>query len=174
MARSRRGLTHFRRVLDVTRNEVPELSASIQIAAPVEEVWQLVSDVTRMPEWSPQVQSVRLRTGFDEVSLGAEFTNRNSLGGGLDWTTHATITAYDAPREVAFRVEENWVTWRFALSPTDDGTLLVQRREAPDGISDLSQQLTDGFMGGTEQFSDTMRAGMAETLERIKSAAESH
>jgi uncharacterized protein YndB with AHSA1/START domain len=156
----------------VTRNEVPELSASIEISAPVEEVWQLVSDVTRMPEWSPQVTSVRLRTGFDEVALGAEFTNRNSLGGGLDWTTHATITAYDAPREVAFRVEENWVTWRFLLEPSSAGTVLHQRREAPDGISDLSQQLTDGFMGGTEQFTETLRTGMSETLERIKAAAE--
>jgi uncharacterized protein YndB with AHSA1/START domain len=159
-------------VLDVTRNDVPELSAAIEIAAPVDDVWRLVSDVTRMPEWSPQVTSVRLRTGFDEVALGAEFTNRNTLGNGLDWTTHATITAYDAPREVAFRIEENWVTWRFVLEASEAGTRLSQVREAPDGISDLSQQLTDGFMGGTEKFSVTMRAGMAETLERIKAAAE--
>lgn len=156
----------------MTRNHVPELSASIEITAPVEAVWELVGDVTRMPEWSPQVLSVRLRTGFDEVALGAEFTNRNSLGDGLDWTTHATITAFDAPREVAFRVEENWVTWRFVLSPTATGTLLRQEREAPDGISDLSQQLTDGFMGGTKKFTETLRTGMAETLERIKAAAE--
>ncbi|MDO7868909.1 SRPBCC family protein [Nocardioides jiangxiensis] len=156
----------------MTRNDVPELSAAIEIAAPVDDVWRLVSDVIRMPEWSPQVTSVRLRSGFDEVALGAEFTNRNTLGNGLDWTTHATITAYDAPREVAFRIEENWVTWRFVLEPSEVGTLLHQQREAPDGISDLSQQLTDGFMGGTEQFSETMRAGMAETLERIKAAAE--
>lgn len=156
----------------MTRNEVPELSASVEIDAPVEEVWRLVSDVTRMPEWSPQVESVRLRSGFEEVTLGTEFTNRNTLGDGLDWTTHATITAYDAPREIAFRVEENWVTWRFVLAPTAGGTLLSQRREAPDGISDLSQQLTDGFMGGIERFSETMRSGMAETLTRIKLAAE--
>jgi uncharacterized protein YndB with AHSA1/START domain len=156
----------------VNRNDVPDLQATIEIDAPVEEVWALFSDVTRMTEWSPQVESVRLRSGFDEMALGTEFTNRNTLGGGLDWTTHATITAYDAPRELAFRVEENWVTWRFVLAPTATGTLLRQEREAPEGISDLSQQLTDGFMGGTETFTATMRAGMAETLERIKAAAE--
>lgn len=156
----------------MTRNEVPELSASVEIDAPVEEVWHLVSDVRRMPEWSPHVQSVRLRTGFDDVALGTEFTNRNTLGEGLDWTTHATVTAYDAPREVAFRVEENWVTWRFVLAATPGGTLLTQHRQAPDGISDLSQQWADTYLGGTEKFSETLRVGMAETLDRIKMAAE--
>lgn len=156
----------------MTRHDVPELEATIEIGVPPAVVWGLLSDVTRMPEWSPQVTSTRLRAGFDEVAVGTEFTNRNILGE-LEWTTHATVVAFEPPTRLAFRVEENWVTWSFDLEPTATGTRLVQRRVAPDGISDLSHDLTEGFMGGMDSFTEALRAGMAETLAALKAAAES-
>lgn len=148
----------------------PLLEDSVDIAAPPAAVWPLVSDLTRMPEWSPQVRSTRLRSGFDEVGLGAQFTNQNAQGE-LVWVTHAEVVGYDA-EEIAFRIEENYVVWAFSLESTADGTRLTQRRETPDGISDLSFELTDGFMGGQEKFTETLRAGMRQTLVRIKAAAE--
>jgi len=149
----------------------PTLEDSVHIDAPVETVWTLVSDVCRMSEWSPQVDSTRLRAGFDSVVLGAQFTNRNSIGE-LVWTTHAEVVRFEPGREIAFRVEENWVIWSFTVTPDGAGTLLTQRRDAPDGVSDLSLELTNGFMGGVEVFTESMRAGMRETLERIKEQAE--
>jgi uncharacterized protein YndB with AHSA1/START domain len=149
----------------------PTLVDSVHIAAPAERVWALVSDVRRMPDWSPQVDSTRLRAGFDEVGLGTEFTNRNSLGD-LVWTTHATIVRFEQGREIAFRVEENWMVWSFAVAPDGDGALLTQQREAPEGVSDLSLDLTNGFMGGVDAFTASMRAGMRQTLELIKAEAE--
>lgn len=149
----------------------PALEDSVHIDAPVEAVWTLVSDVRRMPEWSPQVDSTRLRNGFDTVALGAQFTNRNSFGE-LVWTTHAEVVRFEPEREIAFRVEENWIIWSFVLAPDGDGTVLTQRRDAPDGVSDLSLELTNGFMGGVEVFTESMRAGMRETLTKIKDQAE--
>lgn len=149
----------------------PTLEDSVHIDAPVGSVWTLVSDVRRMPEWSPQVDSTRLRDGFDSVALGAQFTNRNSAGD-LVWTTHAEVVRFEPEREIAFRVEENWVIWSFIVTPDGSGTLLTQKRAAPDGVSDLSLELTNGFMGGVEVFTASMRAGMRETLDRIKAQAE--
>ena len=149
----------------------PTLENSIHIDAPVESVWTLVSDVCRMPEWSPQVSSTRLRAGFDAVTLGAQFTNRNHEGD-LEWTTHAEVVRFDPGREIAFRVEENWAIWSFTVAADADGTLLTQRRDAPDGVSDLSLELTNGFMGGVEVFTESMREGMRETLAKIKAEAE--
>lgn len=150
----------------------PNLMDSVQIDAPAERVWALVSDVCRMPDWSPQVDSTRLRSGFDSVALGTQFTNRNSAGE-LVWTTHAEIVHFEPGREIAFRVEENWLVWSFTVTPDGPGALLTQTREAPDGVSDLSLELTNGFMGGVEEFTASMRAGMRLTLERIKAEAES-
>ena len=149
----------------------PNLVDSVHIAAPAERVWAMVSDVRRMPEWSPQVDSTRLRNGFDSVGLGSQFTNRNS-DGDLVWTTHAEIVRFEPEREIAFRVEENWVIWSFTVVPEGAGALLTQRRDAPDGVSDLSLELTNGFMGGVDAFTASMRAGMRLTLERIRAEAE--
>lgn len=157
--------------MESTNNLRPLIEQHVEIAAPVAEVWALVGDVTRMPDWSPQVTSSRLRSGFETIALGAQFTNRN-LHGELEWTTHAEVVRFDPEREIAFRVEENWAVWSFSLAPSGEGTTLTQRRELPDGISDLSRELTDGFMGGQDAFSESLLAGMRETLERIKAAAE--
>lgn len=150
---------------------IPQLECSIAIAAPTRRVWALVSDVRRMPEWSPTVSSTRLRGGDGCVKLGTEFTNLNTLGE-LEWKTHATIVRFEPECELAFRVAENWVVWALHLKPVSSGTLLTQRRETPDGISEESLRLTDAFMGGQEVFTASLRSGMVETLRRIKSAAE--
>lgn len=149
----------------------PVLEDSIEIAATPGRVWELVRDVRRLPEWSPQVESTRLRAGFDEVALGAEFTSLNRQGE-LTWTTHGAIVRYAREQEIAFRIAENWVIWSFRLDASGPGTRLTQRREAPEGISDLSRELTDGFLGGQEAFTRSMRSGMRQTLEGLKAAAE--
>lgn len=149
----------------------PLLEQEIEIAAPPARVWDLVSDVTRMAEWSPQVTSTRLRQGFDEVGPGAQFTNRNQHGE-LEWTTHAEVVRFEPERELAFRVAENYVVWSFSLVPADSGTRLVQRRETPNGISEVSLEWTEQFLGGQENFTASQLAGMQQTLEGIKAAAE--
>jgi uncharacterized protein YndB with AHSA1/START domain len=152
-------------------DDIPQLESSVAIAAPLERVWALVSDVRRMPEWSPTVSSTRLRSGYERVELGAEFTNLNTEGE-LEWKTRGTIIRFDPERQLAFRIAENWVVWAFDLEACSGGTLLTERRETPDGISEESLQLTDSYMGGQELFTASLRAGMAETLQRIKAAAE--
>ncbi|HWU32964.1 MAG TPA: SRPBCC family protein, partial [Marmoricola sp.] len=114
-----------------------ELQDQIDITASPAQVWALVHDVTRMPDWSPQVTSVRLRSGFDTIGLGTQFTNRNHQGD-LEWTTHGEIVRFRVDEEIAFRIEENWVIWSFSLAPGEGGTRLTQRRQAPEGISPLS------------------------------------
>ncbi len=56
-------------------------------------------------------------------------------------------------QKIAFRIRENWTIWSFPLSPTGDGgTRIVQRREAPKGISDVSVRLTKAVLGGVDDF----------------------
>ncbi|MDN5857528.1 MAG: SRPBCC family protein, partial [Pseudonocardia sp.] len=133
-------------------------------------VWELVSDVLRMSEWSPQVVSSRLRKGYGAVALGAQFTNRN-VNGEHEWITHGEIVRFVPEREIAFRIAENHVVWSFSLEPTAGGTVLTQRREAPDGISELARDYAERFLGGGAAFTETLRAGMRETVDRIRVAA---
>lgn len=149
------------------------LEDTITIDAAPARVWELVADVRRMSEWSPQVDSVRLREGFDHVGLGAEFTNLNHEGD-LTWKTHGEVIRFEPEHAVAFRIAENWVVWSFEMTPVaNGGTQLTQRRDTPDGISEYSLESTDKHLGGQEAFTAILRAGMRQTLERIKAAAES-
>lgn len=138
------------------------------VASPAQ-VWSLIHDPRRMSEWSPTVASTRLKESTP--ALGVRFTNRNQ-DGDLEWITHGEIVRFDEERALAFRIAENWAIWSFALEPDPAGTRLIQRRETPDGISDLSRELTDGFMGGQETFTAALLNGMEQTLQRIRGAAE--
>lgn len=146
------------------------LEDSIEIAAPPAKVWALVSDIPAMARWSPQVVRSKVKGGA--VREGARFTNlnRDKL---LFWPTNGKVVRFVPEQEIAFRIKENKTIWSFRLEPTETGgTRVVQRREAPDGISEISTRLTNVALGGQEKFARKLREGMRQTLERIKAEAE--
>jgi uncharacterized protein YndB with AHSA1/START domain len=147
------------------------LEVEVEVGAPPAVVWELVRDPRRMAEWSPQVRTSELLDGAEEVALGTRFRNVNVEGEDLEWTTHGEVVRLEPERVVAFRIEENWAVWSLTLEPSPGGTRLVERREAPDGLSELALDLTDAFMGGQRVFTERLREGMRETLERIRAAA---
>ncbi|WP_193604980.1 SRPBCC family protein [Nocardioides dongkuii] len=148
---------------------VTDLEASIEVAAPPAAVWSLVSDPARAREWSPQVLRTVVRR---PVGVGTRFLNLNHRGP-LVWPTTAKVVAYEPHVRFAFRVSENRTIWSFTLEPTaDGGTRLTNRREAPDGISGVSLALTRVALGGVDTFTEELRAGMQETLRRIKAELE--
>jgi uncharacterized protein YndB with AHSA1/START domain len=150
---------------------VPTLEESIEIAASPAEVWALVSDPRRLKEWSPQVDSTRLADGHDDITVGTRLTNRN-VQGELAWITHAEVVRLQPGREIAFRIEENWSVWSFLVEPTAAGVRLTQRREAPEGLSPSSVQAQETWLGGQAAFTETLRAGMSETLHGIRAVVE--
>ena len=147
------------------------LEDSIEIAAPPAKVWALVSDLPRMARWSPQVVKSVVKGG--EVREGATFFNLNKQGL-KRWPTNGKVVRFVPEKEIAFRIRENGTTWSFTLEPTaTGGTRLTERRDASNGISQVSFQLTRFVLGGQEKFTAELRAGIRQTLERIKAEAES-
>jgi uncharacterized protein YndB with AHSA1/START domain len=149
--------------------DVAPIEATIDIAAPPAKVWALVSDLRNMARWSPQTAKSFLR---GENGLGARFLNINRKGL-LVWPTQTKVVRYEEGTEIAWRVKENFTIWSLRLEPTaDGGTRVVQTREAPDGISDVSVNLTKVAFGGVPKFTRTLQADMARTLAQIKAEAE--
>ena len=151
------------------------LEDSIEIDAPPAAVWALVTDVPRMAQWSPQVVRTKVKGG--EVRLGATFSNLNRQGF-KRWPTSGKVVRFTPPTdsstgEFAFQIKENRSIWAFELEPTaTGGTRLTERRETPEGISGLSLGLTKLALGGQERFTAELRAGIRQTLERIKAELE--
>lgn len=146
------------------------LEETIEVDAAPAKVWSLVADLPRMASWSPQVVKTFVRGG--PVQLGTRTVNINRRGL-LVWPTQAKVVRFEPHREIALRIKDNFTIWSFLLEPTEaGGTRIVQRREAPDGISSISLKLTDAVFGGQEGFAAELREGMRQTLGRIKAAAE--
>jgi uncharacterized protein YndB with AHSA1/START domain len=150
--------------------DVPTLEASIEIDATPEQVWALVSDLRNMPRWSPQCAKTFVRGG-GPVEHGSRMVNINRRGL-LVWPTQAKVVRFEEGREVAFRVKDNMTVWSYTLEPLGTGTRLVERREAPQGISDISVRLTKAVLGGVDNFTRELVAGMNSTLHKIKAEAE--
>ena len=150
--------------------DVEPLEATIEIDAPPKAVWSLVSDLRNMSRWSPQCAKTFLR---GETAVGTKAVNINRRGL-LVWPTQSKIVRLEPEQEIAFRVKENYTIWSYSLEPLADGrTRLTSRREAPQGISDVSVRLTRVALGGVSTFTAELQEGMQQTLQRIKADAES-
>jgi len=146
--------------------------ATIEIAAPPEVVWALVSDIPRMGEWSPVCHRCEWLGDADHAEVGARFVGHNKANGAR-WSRECTITAAEPGRELAFstyfRGAES-TRWRYAFEPIPTGTLVVEAYEVisvPRWVKAVrrlpgvpSKSLRDG------------QGSMGTTLQRLKAAAE--
>ena len=146
----------------------PVLQTQIDINAPVSRVWSLVSDLSKMPQWSPQC---RLMKPIGQVKQGARTVNFNRRGY-MVWPTTSRITELVPEKKLAFRVNENGTEWCYELEPTEAGTRLVETRHAEKGVKAVSNALVNSLMGGVPNFEQELIDGMNLSLSRIKAAAE--
>ncbi len=146
------------------------LSTSVEIDAPADHVWSIVSDLGRMGEWSPQCRKVIVRG--DDIRLGTRMININRAGWKV-WPTRSKVISYEPGREIAFRVKDNRSIWRYQLQELPDGaTRVTETRDVSDDTTSISKVLVDRFLGGEANFETDLMTGMKQTLARIKAEAE--
>jgi uncharacterized protein YndB with AHSA1/START domain len=149
-----------------------QVSVTREIAAPVEQVWAMVSDVTRMGEWSPENVGATWLRGATAPHPGAKFrgTNRN---GTKKWDTLATIIDMQPCRLLAFRVTAagfKVAEWRYAFESTSTGCRITETWIDERGR--IAKALGKPVSGVGDRAAHN-QAGMVQTLERLKAAAES-
>jgi uncharacterized protein YndB with AHSA1/START domain len=141
---------------------------SIEISAPPEAVYDLVSDVTRMGEWSPEC--VRCEWKGEPGQVGTRFRGHNKRGPAR-WSTTAEVLVADRPRTFGFATmlgDKVGTKWTYRIEGSGNGTTLSESFEAVSTprlialveklfIRDRQQQLEDGI---------------TRTLEAIKAVAE--
>ena len=147
---------------------------STVVAASPEKVYALVADVTRMPEFSPEVTSVRWLDGATGPVAGARFEAVNTAASGKSWKNRPVVTVADPGREFAFTRTETaagTIAWRYRFEPVDGGTRIVESYEVERPVSRLGWLVIEKvFRGGDRR--EALRAGMRTTLERLRVAAE--
>jgi uncharacterized protein YndB with AHSA1/START domain len=147
----------------------PLLQAQIDIDAPVAKVWALVSDLSRMPQWSPQC---RLMKALGQLRQGTRTINLNRRNK-MYWPTTCVVTEVIPEKKMAFQVNQNGTIWSYELEPTDTGTRLVESRHAENGVKAFANLSVNTMFGGVPNFERELVDGMNASLSRIKAAAES-
>lgn len=144
---------------------------SIDIDAPSERLWGMVSDVTRIGEWSPEAVAGEWLEGATGPTVGARFKGRSKRRGA--WSTTCTVTAATPGRDFAFSVGKGETTWRYDLTPVDGGTRVTESFEivkVPGPLGRWSTKLGTG-VAWDDREADLVE-GMRTTLHRLKVAAE--
>jgi Polyketide cyclase / dehydrase and lipid transport len=147
---------------------------STVLAARPEDVYALVADVTRTPEFSPEVSSVRWLDGATEPVVGARFESVNTAVNGRTWKNRPVITVAEPGREFAFTRTEPFagtITWRYRLEPVQEGTRVTESYTVERPVSRLGWLVIEKLFAGTDRRT-ALRDGMRTTLERLRSALE--
>jgi len=154
--------------------------AEIEIAAPAERVWGIVSDISRHPQLagSGEVLAVRLH---GPLAVGTTFDSDVRTGEVGSFSPRCVIEAVEAPRHLGwvslFPLEEGEtedhqieVHWAYDIDATPAGTRVVHRVHIPPPRAG-ADELAD-FFARTDRMT-TVRRGMERTLDNIRAAAES-
>jgi polyketide cyclase/dehydrase/lipid transport protein len=144
---------------------------TVSMKASPAEVWDLVSDVTRIGEFSPETFEAEWLGSATGPRKGAKFrghVKRNGIGP-IYWTVCKVVEC--EPEQVfAFAVMAQRLpvnTWRYELTPTAEGCDVTESFELS-GLLPLKiyWTLLGRWRGRTNV------EGMTETLERIKAVVE--
>lgn len=146
--------------------------ARIVIGSAPSTLYDVVADVTRIGELSPECHAARWQDGASTAVVGARFRGRNASGW-IRWSRRCEVVTADPGREFTFRTIPTWIKrdstlWTFRLTPVDGGTEVVESYEItrlpPRAIVALIRRLLPHHLD--------MRPHMERTLEALKSIVE--
>ncbi|KUI06656.1 polyketide cyclase [Mycolicibacterium acapulense] len=148
-----------------------KMSESILVAVDPGRLYEMVSDVTRMGEWSPICRACWWDEGGGP-RVGAWFTGRNETPE-RTWETRSQVVAADPGREFAWEVNDGWVYWGYRFEPVDGGTRLTESWELlPKGVNGFRERFGATADAEIDKRREAARTGIPATLAAIKAAAE--
>jgi uncharacterized protein YndB with AHSA1/START domain len=147
--------------------------ASVHVNATPERVYELVSDVRRMGEWSPECRHCEWLDGATGPAVGARFkgSNRNGFA---RWSTKPRVVVADEGREFAFATlvrGKDLTKWTYRFQPDGEGTNVTESFEMmadQPGLITFMEKNVMRIKDRKAQLENDMQA----TLGRIKAAVE--
>lgn len=146
---------------------------STSIDAPADRIWRMVTDVTRMGEWSPVCYRCEWVKG-SQAEVGARFRGYNR-DRGARWWTECEVTASEPGKVFAFSTVDGTFSlgyrgremtrWRYEFEPDGLGTKVTESYELV-ALPPLLRPMSF-FLNRQDRL-----AGLRATLERLKASAE--
>lgn len=146
-----------------------DVEVSRTIAASPQQVYELVSDLPRMGEWSPENTGGKWMKGAAGPGVGARFEGTNALGK-KKWKTVSSVTVARPGEAFGFDVTAAGMKvagWGFTIEPADGGATVTHWWD--DHRNPVIAKIT-GLAIGVKDRATHNRANMEHTLERLAAA----
>jgi len=156
------------------KQELTTDHVSRHVEAPPEAIYALVSDVTRTPEYSPEVVKCTWIDGANGPAVGARFKAINHAGRIPDWPNKPIITVADPGRTFAFERTEvggGTIEWRYTLEPDGSGTRVTESYTVVQPVNLFGWFIINTLAGLKDRRGD-LRRGMTQSLDRIATIVE--
>ena len=146
----------------------PEDRISAFVAADPMTVWELVSDITRMGQWSPECRRCEWIDGATGPVAGARFRGHNRMGP-VRWSLTGDVKVADRGRQFTFATVDHGregTRWTYRFEPSGSTTKVIESYEVV---------YEPWYIRILDQFAPRRRAlrkGMERTLRQLKAAAE--
>jgi uncharacterized protein YndB with AHSA1/START domain len=156
-----------------TASDVPDLLASMKVevshrfAAPIDAVWQILSDVEQMAGLGPE--HVAAIWEGDERGVGSRFDGTNKRGD-MEWTMPCYITEWAPPHQLGWAVldrDKPSSLWSYTLRAVPGGTEVVQTFEHGPNYSFIrlwAEESPEQAESIVQRRADTLRGDMTTTL----------
>jgi hypothetical protein len=145
--------------------------SSVDVAAPPDVVWDLVSDLPGMGRFSPEATGGAWTGGHTGPALGAVFTGRNAQRW-RSWRTRSTVVACEPGRAFAFEVSSLGLSvaeWRYDIEPSEGGCRVTESWTDRRGAL---IRAVGGVATGVRDRRAYAATSIEHTLARVKTAAE--
>jgi uncharacterized protein YndB with AHSA1/START domain len=155
----------------VSETDQTVVTVEREINAPPEKVWELVSDLPRMGEWSPENTGAKWVKGATGPAVGARFRGRNQQGW-RRWSTTGEVVACEPGRLFAFDITAGPLPvarWTYRLEPTAAGCRVTEQWD--DHRKPFMHKLGWAASGVSDRTTYN-RQSMEQTLENLAAAAE--
>ena len=156
-------------------------SDSITIDRSPDDVYAIVSDVTRIGELSPVCQTATWDDASQAGTIGAWFTGHNVIGD-ITWDTHCAVAAAEPGQEFAFinhgrEGDVELVRWGYTFEPEGDGTRVTESWQVlpayPDFVIAGAGDPNIDVKARIDGMAQMARDGIKDTLANLKQVAES-
>ena len=143
----------------------------LEIEADADVLYDMVSDLPRIGEWSPECERVDWEGDVTVPVRGTTFVGHNAVGPGrrIRYSRHGEVLAADRGREFAFITDEGGrpsTLWRYRFEPTANGTRVTEGYEVR--WIPTWARILDVPLNRHKELLKNMRT----TLEQLKTAAE--
>ncbi len=151
-------------------------SAHCQINCSPSELFDLVSEISNIPRWSPECTAATWLGGASGPAVGAKFRGWNRRRA-LRWFTVSRVSALRPDEEFSFitmvPVWGDFVEWTYEIAPGDapDSCTLTQRFTMQRDLPLPLKKLEEYGMGVKDRHSD-LTENLEACVQRIKVLAE--